>query len=209
MVSTTHITLPRPCSAGSVIASQTLPSSSSASPARAMNAGRLVVDGPEVGVDVAAGGGGEQRGDDAEADGAGREVEDVGVLRPARVGLQPTEVAQPREVGAVELAGEVLDGVVHGRGVRLDGDLVGAARWPNHSAVMIADHRRRRRLVAADLELKLGVASRRGRCGRPLTVGGIDHPRRQPQNSAFDLDRAWRPVYSSTWHPSFVLDAVH
>ena len=37
LVSTTHITEPRPCSAGSVMASHTLPSSSSASPARAMN----------------------------------------------------------------------------------------------------------------------------------------------------------------------------
>ena len=42
----------------------------------------------------------------------------------ARVGLQAAELAQAREVAAVELAGEVLDGVEDGRGVRLDGDLV-------------------------------------------------------------------------------------
>ena len=44
-----------------------------------------------VGLDVAAHGGGEQRGDDAEADRPGREVEDVGVLGAARVRLQPAE----------------------------------------------------------------------------------------------------------------------
>ena len=52
--------------------------------------------GAEVGVDVAAGGRREQRGDRAEADRAGREVEDVGVLGAARVGLQAAELAQAR-----------------------------------------------------------------------------------------------------------------
>ena len=45
----------------------------------------------EVGLDVAAGHGREQRRDRAQADGSGREVGDVGVLRPRRVGLQAAE----------------------------------------------------------------------------------------------------------------------
>ena len=74
--STIHVTLPRPCDAGSATASQTLPSSSSASPTSAMNrAARLRA---EVGVDVAAGQRREERRDGAEADRAGREVDGSG-----------------------------------------------------------------------------------------------------------------------------------
>ena len=82
----------------------------------------------EVGLDVAPGHGREQGGDRAEADRTGGEVGDVRVLGARRVGLQPAERPQPGQVRAVELAGQVLDGVVHGRGVRLHRHLVLAAR---------------------------------------------------------------------------------
>ena len=54
---------------------------------------------------------GEQGRNDPETDRAGGEVEDVGVLGAAGVRLQPAQFAQPGEVRAVELAGQVLDGV--------------------------------------------------------------------------------------------------
>ena len=68
----------------------------------------------EVQVEVAAGERREERCHRTEVDRTGREVGDVGVLGSRRVGLQPAELAERREVGAVELAGQVLDGVVDG-----------------------------------------------------------------------------------------------
>ena len=76
--STIQVTLPRPVVAGSATASQTLPSSSSASPMSAMN--RRARPLAEVRVDVAAGQRGEERRGGAQTDRAGREVDDVGVL---------------------------------------------------------------------------------------------------------------------------------
>ena len=142
----------------------------------------------EVGLDVPAGRGGEERGDDAEPDGPGGEVEDVGVLGPARVRLQPAELAQAGQVRAVELAGEVLDGVVHGRGVRLDGDLVPTVEVPEPQRRHDRHHRRRRRLVPADLDLA-------DRARRPLAVGVVDHPHGQPQHPP--LHRLQRVAASS------------
>ena len=73
----------------------------------------------------------------ADPDRAGREVDDVRILGPARVALQAAELAQRRQVAAVELAEQVVDGVQHRRGVRLHRDAVGARRCSNHSAVMM------------------------------------------------------------------------
>ena len=60
----------------------------------------------------------------AEADAAGRVVDRVGVLRAARVGLQPAVLAQRRQVAAVEPAEQVVDGVQDRARVRLDADPV-------------------------------------------------------------------------------------
>ena len=60
----------------------------------------------------------------AEADGAGRVVDRVGVLRAARVGLQAAVLAQRRQIAAVEAAEQVVDGVQDRARVRLDADPV-------------------------------------------------------------------------------------
>ena len=52
-------------------------------------------------------------------------------------------------------------------------------RWPNQSAVMIDDHRRRRGLVAADLDCPPRD------CGA-LVVGVVDHAHGQPQDALLD-----------------------
>ena len=181
LTSTTHITYPRPCSDGSAIASQMLPSSSSASPTSAMNlAGSARRSALEVRVDVAAGHGGEQRRHRAEPDRAGGEVGHVRILRPAGVGLQTADLAQPREVRPVELAREVLDGVVHRAGVRLHRHLVVAAEMAEPQRGHDRHHRGRRRLVAADLDRH--VARRR----HPLPIGVVDHAHRQPEHPSLD-----------------------
>ena len=120
----------------------------------------------------------EQRCRGAQADGAGREVDRVGILRAARVRLQPAKVAQPAELGAVEPAQQVIDGVQHGRGVRLHGDPVATAQPVEVERRHDGDERRRRGLVAADLETVVGGS---------LAVREIDHARRQPQHAALDL----------------------
>ncbi len=138
--------------------------------------GRPLGHRPEVGVDVPASHRREERGDGPEPDRAGREVGDVGVLRAARVGLQAADRPQPRQVRPVEFAGQVLDRVVHRAGVRLDGDLVVARQVPEPQRGHDRHHRRRRGLVATDLDRHPG----RGR--GPLPVGVVDHPGRQPQD---------------------------
>ena len=93
-----------------------------------------------------------------------------------RLGGKPAERPQPRQVRAVELAGEVLDGVIHGRGVRLHGHLVVAGQVTEPQRRHDPDHRRRGRLVTADLDLAL----------RPLAVGVVHHPHGQPQGAPLD-----------------------
>ena len=67
----------------------------------------------EVGAGVAVRDGRPQRGGGADADRAGGEVDGVGVLEPAGVALQPALGAQRRQVGGVEVAEQVVDGVQH------------------------------------------------------------------------------------------------
>ena len=132
----------------------------------------------EVRVDVAAGCGREQRRDRAEAHRTGGEVRDVRVLGATRVGLQPPEAAKTGEVGPIELTGQVLDGVVHRRGMWLDRDLVVAVEMAEPERRHDRDHRRTGRLVTADLDAA-GV--------RPIVIRVVDHPHRQPQHPLLDL----------------------
>ena len=60
-----------------------------------------------------------------------------GILEPARVALQAAELAQRRQVLAVELPEQVVDRVQHRRRVRLDRDPVRGAQVVEYSAVMI------------------------------------------------------------------------
>ena len=95
--STIIVTLPSSPRPSSRIASQTLPSSSSASPTSATNrrSGWLAIDLAEVEPQVAVGQRREHRRDRAKPDRARREVDAVGVLGPRRVRLEPAELAQP------------------------------------------------------------------------------------------------------------------
>ena len=70
----------------------------------------------------------------AEADGPGGVVDRVGVLRPARVGLQPAVLAQRRQVAAVEAAEQVVDRVQDRARVRLDADRGPAPRGRRSTA---------------------------------------------------------------------------
>ena len=148
--STTQSTSPRRATHGSAIASQTAPSSSSASPSSAIwrpRGGSLEA----VVLEVPARDRAPDRRGRADADGAGRVVDRVGVLRPARVALEPAERAQRLEVGLLEPAEQVVDRVQDRRGVRLHRDLVLRAQLREPERGHQAHHRGARRLVAADL----------------------------------------------------------
>jgi hypothetical protein len=132
----------------------------------------------DVGVDVAPGECREQWCHGAEADRAGREVGDVGVLGARRVGLQPAALSQRGQVRTVEFAGQVLDGVIDGRSVGFDGHLVLAAQVPEPERRHDRRDRRTRCLVPPDLHVRSG--------GRGSPVGVIDDACRKPQDATFD-----------------------
>ncbi len=117
------------------------------------------------------------RGRRADADRAGRVVDGVGVLAARRIGLQPAVLAQPRQVGGIEPAEQEVDRVQDGRGVRLDRDAVGRLEVLEPQRRHQRDHRRARRLMAADLD-----AAR----VRADAVGVMDDRRRQPQHASLD-----------------------
>ena len=110
----------------------------------------------------------------AEADGAGGVVDRVGVLRPARVGLQPAVLAQRRQVAAVEAAEQVVDRVQDRARVRLDADAVRRLEDAEVQRGHQAHHADALRgLVAADLHARAVLAGpgwRGGRCWWPATA---------------------------------------
>ena len=110
----------------------------------------------------------------ADADRAGRVVDRVGVLRARRVGLQPAELAQRRQVLAVEPAQQVVDRVQDRRRVRLHAHPVGRLEDREPQRGHHRHHRRARGLVAADLHA--------GRV-RPHPVGVVHDRGRQPQHA--------------------------
>jgi len=110
-----------------------------------------------------------------QADGARRVVHRVGVLRARGVGLQPAELAQRGQVGAVQAAEQVVDRVQDGRGMGLDRHAVGRLEMPEPQRRHERDHRRARRLVAADLDP--GAVE-------PHAVRVVDDGRGQPQDPA-------------------------
>jgi len=64
----------------------------------------------------------EARLDGAESHRARGDVDDVGILAPARIGLQATEPAEVAECLRVEAPAQVLDRVECGRSMGLDRD---------------------------------------------------------------------------------------
>ena len=173
--STIQSTFPSVRVSGSASASQMFPSSSSASPSSEMN--RPPVEAPKLRLREPVGERTEQRRGRAEPDRAGRVVDRKRVLRPRRIRLQPAEVPQPRQVGAVEPPEQVLDRVQHRRGVRFHRDPVLGAEVGEVERRHQRHHRRRRRLMPAHLEL---VAL------RALPVRIVDDPHREPQHPPLD-----------------------
>ena len=78
----------------------------------------------------------------ADADGAGGEVDRVGVFRPAGVALQAVEGAELGEVAAIQSAEEVVDGVEDRRGVGFHRDPVRVPQVPEIQGRHDAHHRR-------------------------------------------------------------------
>ena len=185
--------------AWSAIASHTTPSSSSASPSRLMYRRSTLGLRIESGAGVRLGQGREVGGHGAQTHGAGREVDAVRVLRPAGVRLQPVEPPQRLQVLGSQVAQQVLDRVVDGRRVRLDGDPVAGAHVLEEQVRQDRHDRRARRLVAADLQVS---------GARPLVVGVVDHVDRQPEDAVLDLPedavavRSCRRRPSPAWGPS-------
>ena len=187
LTSTTQTISPSSATPGSTTASQTAPSSSSASPtseywrpgATCCRGGlrRGAVGGEPV-AQVPAGHRAPDRGGRADADRPGRVVDRVGVLDPARVALQAAERPQRGQVRLIELAEQVVDRVQHGRGVRLDRHPVLGAQVPEPQRGHDRDHRRRRGLVAADLQAA-GIG--------PDPVRVVDDRGGQPEHLALDL----------------------
>ena len=130
----------------------------------------------------------EQRRGGAEPDRPGRVVDGDRILRPARVGLQAAEVAKRAQVRLVEPAQQVLEGVQHGRCVRLHADAVVALQLREPERRHDRDEARGRGLVPADLD----------RVERwPLAVRVVDHAHREPEDALLDapervLGERWR-----------------
>ena len=155
--------------------------------------------GAEMRVHVAAGRGGEQRRGRAEADRAGGEVDAVGVLGPARVGLQPAERAQRGQIGPVQVAQQILNGVVDRRGVRLHTDPVWRIQVGEVQRRQYGDEAGARGLMTADLDT---VAS------LPVVVGCVDDPGREPQHPLLDLVQDGRVVSDRRRRGGHVLHAA-
>ena len=128
----------------------------------------------------------EQWRDRAKTDGAGGEVGNIGVLRATGIRLQAAELTQCREIRTIEFAREVLDGMKHGRGVRLDRDLVVAIQVPEPQRRHDPDHRCTRGHVTADLHRKFGVAPTWCRLRSAFAVRMVDHTNSQPQHALLD-----------------------
>ena len=173
--STIQSALPSPRVSGSATASQRLPSSSSASPSREMK--RPPVEAPKCVATYRSASAPKQRRRAPEADRAGGVVDRVRILRARRVALEAAEVAQPRQVGAVEAPEQVLERLEHRRGVGLDADAVARVHVGEPERRHQGHHRGRRRLVAADLQR---VAA------RPLAVRVVDDAHGEPEHPALD-----------------------
>lgn len=134
--------------------------------------------GTEVRIDIPAGNGREERRRRAEAHRSGREVDRIGVLGARRIGLQPTERPQRREIGAVEIAEEVVDRVQHRRGVRLDGDAVRRVEVREVERCHGCYQAGTAGLVTADLYPIAGGA---------VVVRAVDNARGQPKDALRDV----------------------
>ena len=160
---------------GSMIASQTLPSSSSASPRMEMN--RPPVPLPKWVCTYRFASAPKSGAAAPRPDRARRVVDRERILRAARVRLEAAVFTKLGQVGTVEPAEQVLDRVQHGRCVRLHRDPVLRLQVEEVEGRHQRDHRGRRGLMAADLEVVTL---------RPLAVRVVDDPGREPEHPALD-----------------------
>ena len=140
-----------------------------------------------MGIDVPAHHSGEEGSRGSETHRAGGKVDEVGILRAGRVGLQSAELAQGGEVGAIKVAEKVLDGMEDRRRVRLDGHPVGPVKVVEPQRGHDAHHRCRRGLMPTHLDVA-GLGS--------LVVGKVDHANRKPENPLLDATQRvdWQVV---------------
>ena len=118
---------------------------------------------------------GEQRLRHAEADRAGGEIDIVDVLGARRIGLRALKPAKVFQFLTGLVPEQILNGVKHRAGVRLDGDAVFRFQHREIQRRHDIDERRGRSLMAADLEtVDTG----------PDVVGVMNGPGRQPQHFA-------------------------
>jgi hypothetical protein len=127
----------------------------------------------------------EQGLSDAQAHGPGREIDVVGILGARGIGLRPAKAAEILELLAALPAGEILDGVVGGAGMRLDRHPVGRVQHVEIERGHDGRQRGRRGLVAAHLQ-PVFVGTQ--------VVGVVDRPARQPAHPALDICQQFNAV---------------
>ena len=131
----------------------------------------------EVVLDVARGEGAERRRDGAEPHRARRQLDDLGILPPARICLEAAEHPEALEIGLGEPPAKVLDRIEHGRSMGLDRDHVVRSQRGEVECGHQGHDGGRRGLVAADLGA-VGVRA-------PL-VGVVHHVGAEPQHPPLD-----------------------
>ena len=119
-----------------------------------------------------------QRLRDAEADRTGREVDVVGILGARGIALRALVAAEVLEVFAGLPAHQVVDGMEDRRRMRLDGDAVFRTQHRKIQRRQDGRERRRRCLMAADLDAVVRRAD---------VVGMMDHPGGEPERLALEL----------------------
>ena len=122
------------------------------------------------------GGKGRRRG--SKAHGTRREINGVGILGSAGIGLQAAIGAELGQVGCIEPTEEVLHGVIGRRGMRLDRHAIARPQIRKVKSGEDRHHRGAGSLVPADLGL-FSVG--------PQRIGVVDHPRAQPEHAVLDI----------------------
>ncbi len=120
----------------------------------------------------------------AEPDRAGRKIDIVCILGARRIGLRAAESAEALQPLARLIAEQILDGVEHWAGVRLDGDAILRSQHVEIERRHDRGDRRARSLMPADLEAVAILAQ---------VVGIVDHPGREPQHLLFEGAQQRKP----------------
>jgi hypothetical protein len=115
---------------------------------------------------------------DAEADGARRDIDIVGVLGARRIGLRAAESAERFELLARLVAEQILDRMEHGARMRLYRDAILRLQHPEIERGHDRDERGGRGLVPADLD-RIFLGSQ--------VIRVVDRPGGQPQDLAFQV----------------------